>query len=110
MKSQDRTISLRPRGVNAFPSSYDLLLFCLAYRMALLLTVLRRASSKSKLLNTRYATLSTMAETNRLKDAKSPYLLQHKDNPVHWFEWSEAAFTKAKQEEKPVLLSVGYAA
>jgi uncharacterized protein YyaL (SSP411 family) len=40
----------------------------------------------------------------------SPYLLQHKDNPVHWLPWSEQAFARAREEGKPVLLSVGYAA
>ena len=47
---------------------------------------------------------------NLLNKETSPYLLQHKDNPVHWFPWSEEAFKKAKSENKPVLLSVGYAA
>lgn len=47
---------------------------------------------------------------NRLKAAASPYLLQHKDNPVHWWEWSEEAFNEAKRSGRPVLLSVGYAA
>ena len=47
---------------------------------------------------------------NRLADAASPYLLQHKDNPVHWWEWSDAAFAEAKRSGRPVLLSVGYAA
>lgn len=47
---------------------------------------------------------------NRLADAASPYLLQHKDNPVHWWEWSDAAFDEAKRSSRPVLLSVGYAA
>jgi len=41
---------------------------------------------------------------------KSPYLIQHKDNPVHWMPWSEDAFDLAKLEKKPILLSVGYAA
>lgn len=41
---------------------------------------------------------------------KSPYLIQHKDNPVHWMPWSEDAFDLAKSENKPILLSVGYAA
>ena len=41
---------------------------------------------------------------------KSPYLIQHKDNPVHWMPWSEKAFILAKKEDKPILLSVGYAA
>lgn len=48
--------------------------------------------------------------TNRLIDATSPYLLQHAHNPVDWLPWGEEAFAKAKQEDKPILLSVGYAA
>ncbi|MDA9643116.1 thioredoxin domain-containing protein, partial [bacterium] len=47
---------------------------------------------------------------NLLSQEKSPYLIQHKDNPVHWMPWSEKAFDLAKKENKPVLLSVGYAA
>ena len=47
---------------------------------------------------------------NRLGAAASPYLLQHKDNPVHWWEWSEEAFAEARSSGRPVLLSVGYAA
>ena len=47
---------------------------------------------------------------NLLNKETSPYLLQHKDNPVHWFPWSEEAFEKAESENKPILLSVGYAA
>ncbi|MGB3681731.1 MAG: thioredoxin domain-containing protein [Rubrobacteraceae bacterium] len=47
---------------------------------------------------------------NRLADETSPYLLQHKDNPVDWFPWGEEALEKAKEEDKPVLLSVGYSA
>ena len=45
---------------------------------------------------------------NRLSQEKSPYLLQHKDNPVDWYPWSSEAFRKAKQEDKPILLSIGY--
>ncbi|MGH8046210.1 MAG: thioredoxin domain-containing protein [Chthoniobacterales bacterium] len=45
---------------------------------------------------------------NHLAAATSPYLLQHKDNPVHWHEWNEAAFARAKTENKPVFLSIGY--
>ena len=48
--------------------------------------------------------------TNRLIHATSPYLLQHAHNPVEWYEWGEAAFDKAKSEDKPIFLSVGYAA
>ncbi len=47
---------------------------------------------------------------NELDRETSPYLLQHKDNPVHWMGWSEPAFALARAEDKPVLLSVGYAA
>jgi uncharacterized protein YyaL (SSP411 family) len=47
---------------------------------------------------------------NRLKDSLSPYLRQHADNPVDWFEWGEEAFTEAARREVPVFLSVGYAA
>lgn len=46
--------------------------------------------------------------TNKLADELSPYLQQHKNNPVEWYPWSEEAFEKAKTENKPVLLSIGY--
>jgi uncharacterized protein YyaL (SSP411 family) len=45
---------------------------------------------------------------NLLSAATSPYLLQHKDNPVHWHEWNEEAFALARAENKPVFLSIGY--
>ena len=47
---------------------------------------------------------------NRLVFETSPYLIQHKDNPVHWWPWSPEAFAEAKRANKPVLLSIGYAA
>lgn len=47
---------------------------------------------------------------NRLKDASSPYLLQHRDNPVHWWEWEPEALAEAKRLDKPILISIGYAA
>ena len=47
---------------------------------------------------------------NRLAREASPYLLQHKDNPVDWYPWGEEALARAKDEDKPILLSVGYAA
>jgi len=47
---------------------------------------------------------------NRLAQETSPYLLQHQDNPVDWYPWGQAAFAKARTENKPILLSVGYAA
>ncbi len=45
---------------------------------------------------------------NRLANETSPYLLQHADNPVDWYPWGEEAFEKARSEDKPILLSVGY--
>ncbi|MEV4277010.1 thioredoxin domain-containing protein [Actinoplanes xinjiangensis] len=47
---------------------------------------------------------------NRLADATSPYLQQHRDNPVDWWQWSEEAFAEARRRDVPVLISVGYAA
>ena len=47
---------------------------------------------------------------NRLKDEQSPYLLQHANNPVDWYPWGDEAFEKAKQEHKPLIVSIGYAA
>ncbi len=48
--------------------------------------------------------------TNRLANSSSPYLLQHQDNPVDWFEWGDEAFAEARARDVPILLSVGYAA
>jgi uncharacterized protein YyaL (SSP411 family) len=48
--------------------------------------------------------------TNRLIHETSPYLLQHSHNPVDWYPWGESAFEQARQENKPVLLSIGYSA
>ena len=48
--------------------------------------------------------------TNRLIDETSPYLLQHAHNPVDWYPWGEEALARAKVEDKPILLSVGYSA
>ena len=47
---------------------------------------------------------------NQLADETSPYLLQHADNPVHWYPWGDDALARAKAESKPILLSIGYAA
>jgi uncharacterized protein YyaL (SSP411 family) len=51
-----------------------------------------------------------MAHTNRLIDASSPYLQQHAHNPVDWYPWGEEALAKAKAEDKPILVSIGYSA
>src|SRR3989440_10112991 len=47
---------------------------------------------------------------NRLAAETSPSLLQHKDNPVDWFAWGEEALARAKAQDKPILVSIGYAA
>lgn len=46
--------------------------------------------------------------SNQLKNETSPYLLQHAENPVNWYPWCEEAFLKAKNEDKPIFLSIGY--
>jgi uncharacterized protein len=46
--------------------------------------------------------------SNRLAAEKSPYLLQHAENPVDWYPWGEAAFVRAREENKPIFLSIGY--
>lgn len=53
-------------------------------------------------------TLSAHAAANRLINSSSPYLLQHAHNPVDWYPWGEEAFAKARKENKPILLSIGY--
>src|SRR4051812_15385801 len=47
---------------------------------------------------------------NRLANETSPYLLQHKDNPVDWYPWGEEALARARDEHRPILLSIGYSA
>src|SRR5471030_3143580 len=47
---------------------------------------------------------------NRLSHETSPYLLQHRDNPVDWFAWGTEAIERARREQKPIFLSVGYSA
>jgi uncharacterized protein YyaL (SSP411 family) len=47
---------------------------------------------------------------NRLAQATSPYLIQHANNPVDWHEWGEEALERARTEQKPILLSIGYSA
>lgn len=54
------------------------------------------------------AMLKTDKNPNRLIHVKSPYLLQHAYNPVDWYPWGDAAFAKAKREDKPIFLSIGY--
>jgi uncharacterized protein YyaL (SSP411 family) len=52
--------------------------------------------------------LQANLKPNRLINQKSPYLLEHAYNPVDWYPWSQEAFDKAKAEDKPVFVSIGY--
>ncbi len=52
--------------------------------------------------------MEAKGKPNRLVNAKSPYLLQHAYNPVDWYEWGDEAFARAKKENKPIFLSIGY--
>jgi len=54
------------------------------------------------------AEMESSGHQNRLIHEKSPYLLQHAHNPVDWYAWGEEAFEKAKKEDKPIFLSIGY--
>src|SRR5256714_5049302 len=56
------------------------------------------------------ATDSLESMANRLAHETSPYLLQHKDNPVDWYPWGEEALARARDEDRPLLLSIGYSA
>ena len=58
----------------------------------------------------RDAAVSSLHAVNRLKDETSPYLLQHAENPVDWYPWGDEAFARAREEGKPIFLSIGYAA
>ena len=55
-------------------------------------------------------TVGEYQHTNQLADESSPYLLQHAHNPVNWYPWREDALQKAKEEDKPIIVSIGYSA
>ncbi len=75
-----------------------------------LLEISARPTSAAKFepTNTVNTNVTRPAHTNRLAREKSPYLLQHAHNPVDWFAWNEEAFAKARRENKPIFLSIGY--
>lgn len=52
--------------------------------------------------------MTIKSKPNRLINEKSPYLLQHAYNPVEWYPWGDEAFSRAKKEDKPIFLSIGY--
>ena len=53
---------------------------------------------------------TTIEHRNRLANETSPYLLQHANNPVDWYPWGDEAFERAREEDKPIFLSIGYSA
>ena len=70
---------------------------CLVFTSILILTNCQQMSSER-----------TSDNQNKLANSTSPYLLQHADNPVNWYPWGEEALARAKEENKPILLSIGY--
>ncbi len=72
---------------------------------SLLTLVMNSAQTGEASMNNRE---KTMNNGNRLQFEKSPYLLQHAENPVDWYPWGEEAFEKARRENKPIFLSIGY--
>jgi uncharacterized protein YyaL (SSP411 family) len=68
----------------------------------------RRGEDKPGSRNIVNSSVANPVHTNRLAREKSPYLLQHQHNPVDWFAWGEEAFARARGEDKPIFLSIGY--
>ena len=64
--------------------------------------------SNMQTTTTEEAACAAPVHTNRLAREKSPYLLQHQHNPVDWYAWGEEAFARARQENRPIFLSIGY--
>ena len=85
------------------------LLFCIIL-ITLFTGNLRVLSSDTEVKNMKHETADSDIKKhhNRLKLEKSPYLLQHADNPVDWYAWGPEAFEKAIKENKPIFLSIGY--
>ena len=78
---------------------------------AILLLAFTACVKENKVISPMSATVTNAPahrHTNRLAREKSPYLLQHAHNPVDWFAWGDEAFEKAKRENKPIFLSIGY--
>ena len=74
----------------------------------LLITGNNGMAAKLKKINTEQLPPDGGSNFNRLIFEKSPYLLQHAENPIAWFPWGEEALTKAIKEDKPIFLSIGY--
>jgi uncharacterized protein YyaL (SSP411 family) len=82
----------------------------LALAGAVGVTACRQESARPKMqaIVTERSATAVPTHTNRLSREKSPYLLQHQHNPVDWYAWGEEAFTRARQENRPIFLSIGY--
>src|SRR6187549_4147386 len=72
--------------------------------------VTRRARRLARAAMLYYFFRAPSLMSNRLAQETSPYLLQHADNPVDWYPWGDEALDRARTEDKPILLSVGYSA
>src|SRR5207244_1689447 len=72
-------------------------------------STISNATCRRRSRNT-FATTRRSSMPNRLANETSPYLLQHAHNPVDWYAWSDEAWTRARAEDKPVFLSIGYSA
>ena len=81
----------------------------LTYRFLKVLIVTTVVLQYLLLIGCRSGAESTEGSLNRLADAGSPYLREHADNPVDWHEWGPEALAKAKAENKPLIISIGYA-
>src|SRR5262245_47785670 len=80
---------------------------------AILLILLAIQAAASEPTSRKTETMTAMTarrHTNRLAQATSPYLLQHAHNPVDWWPWCDEALEKARKEDKPIFLSIGYSA
>jgi uncharacterized protein len=81
----------------------------LTYRFLKVLIVTSVVLQYLLLVGCRPVTENAGGSLNRLADAGSPYLREHADNPVDWHEWGPEALSKAKAENKPLIISIGYA-
>ncbi|XP_046709990.1 spermatogenesis-associated protein 20 isoform X2 [Silurus meridionalis] len=106
--SKDTTLSLSSaqRDCGHTPPHYHRLLYCTASQDRFRLCGAARFSMASG--SDGRERLRLAKHTNHLSKEKSPYLQQHAHNPVDWFPWGQEAFDKAKREDKPIFLSVGY--
>jgi uncharacterized protein YyaL (SSP411 family) len=86
---------------------YTLLMRCTFLFIGVLL-IFGQQNAKCKGIKLTKSKEKNEGHYNRLKSEKSPYLLQHADNPVEWYPWGKEAFEKARKEDKPIFLSIGY--